>query len=146
MAEPIPATAVESILNTEWSAGNVTKPSLIDVNNTVDAPRINLYLGDYVIIVADMPTMREEPIGNWLYAHQTYQVTLELYTKSSRQRLYNLMREIRRVIHAKIHDLTGFMRVKFDNFVEDADSQQNLWIGRVTLELTNNAILMNKTT
>lgn len=145
MAEPIPATAVESILDAQWNAGIVTKPSLIDINNTVDAPRINLHLGDYVIIVADMPTMREEPIGNWLYAHQTYQVTLELYTKTSRQRLYNLMREIRRVIHAKTHDLTGFMRAKFVDFVEDADAQQNIWIGRITVELTNNANLMNKT-
>jgi len=143
MAEPIPATEVESILDSTWNAGNVTKPTLIDINNTVNAPRIRLKNGDFVIIVADMPTIREEPISFWKYANQIFQVTLEIYTITSRQRLYNLMREIRRVIHSKTHDLTGFMKVKFVNFNEDSDAQFNIWIGRVTIELTNDAILMN---
>ena len=49
MAEPIPVTNVLSELNGQWSASNVTKPQIVEMNGA-DAPmRIDLNRADYLI-------------------------------------------------------------------------------------------------
>ena len=69
-----------------------------------------------------------------------YFVTLEIYTNTSRQRLYDLMREVRRICHSRIHSLTNFQRIRFVNFNESTDSQVNLWTGTIQIELVNNSV------
>ena len=71
-----------------------------------------------------------------------YNITLELYTNVSRQRLYDVMREIRRICHARIHSLTNFQRIRFVSFNESTDSTANVWTGIVSVELVNNSIAL----
>ena len=87
----------------------------------------------------------ETPIANYKYGNRTYRVTLEVYTKDSRQKLYNLMREIRRVCHARVHSLSNFQRITFNSFTEDNNEQANVWVGTVDIELVNNAVLLEIT-
>ena len=72
-------------------------------------------------------------------------MVLEVYTKDSRQKLYNLMREIRRICHARVHSLTNFQRITFNQFAEDNSEQANVWVGTVDIELVNNAVLLEIT-
>jgi len=141
--EPIPVDDIMSQFDTQWNASNVTKPSLIKVNAANQPIRYDLNVGDAVIGRTGSPAMDETPIGNWKYGHRTYNVELELFSLNSRQRLFNLMQEIRRICHARKHSLTNFQRQQFMGFSEETSEQVNVWTGTIEVELVNNAILLD---
>ena len=142
MPEAIPVTNVISELNGQWNASNVTKPVLIELNSgTSTAIRIDLNRGDYLIGQAGTPTLDETPIGNWSYVDRNYAVSLELMTKNSRQRLYDLMAEIRRICHARVHSMTNFQRVQFSAFNEVPGDELNVWTGMVEIFVVNTNIV-----
>tara|TARA_Y100000310_G_scaffold268861_1_gene281735 strand:+ start:1598 stop:2041 length:444 start_codon:yes stop_codon:yes gene_type:complete len=147
MAEPIPSAEVKSLLDAQWDSGNVTEPTLIDVNDGAGGSqaRFDLRNADHVFIVAESPVETEEPIGMWVYANRNLRVVCEIHTKVSRQRLYDIMAEIRRICHEQMHLMTNYQRIQYQTFNEYADMQMNVWAGRVTLELVNSAILMETT-
>ena len=103
--------------------------------------RIDLNRGDYVIGYPDSPTLEETPIGNWKYVNRAYNVTISIQTRVSRQRLYDLMAEVRRVCHARRHSLTNFQRLQFQAFNEGVGEQANVWVGDASIRLTNDGIL-----
>ena len=141
--EPIPVDAIMTDLDGQWNASNVTEPSFITVNGVNQPIRFDLNVGDHVIGRTGSPAFQEEPIGNWKYGNRTYSIQLELYTLNSRQRLYNLMQEIRRITHARMHSLTNFQRQQFMGFNEEVGEQVNMWTGTVDINLVNNAVLLD---
>ena len=141
MAEPIAVTDILSELNTQWNASNVTKPQLVELNGPEGIFRIDLNRADYIIGQPGSPTMEETPIGNWKFVDRTYSVTLSVQTRDSRQRLYNLMREIRKICHVRRHEMTNFQRLQFLNFNEDTTEQANVWTGTVTVQMGNQNVL-----
>ena len=86
--------------------------------------------------------MEEYPIANWIYGNRSYNIDLELYTLNSRQRLYDLMRELRRICHSRKHSLTNFQRLQFNSFNEQTTEQARVWSGTASIQLVNNAILL----
>ena len=141
MAEPIAVTDILSELNTQWNASNVTKPQLVELNGPEGVFRIDLNRADYIIGQPGSPTMEETPIGNWKFVDTTYSVTLTVHTRDSRQRLYDLMREVRKICHVRRHEMTNFQRLQFLNFNEDTTEQANVWTGTVTVQLVNQNVL-----
>jgi len=91
------------------------------------------------------PAQEETPIGNWKYGNRVYNIILEVHTNQNRQRLYDLVKEIRRICHARMHSLTSFQRIQFGTFSEATQEQVNIWTGTVTIILENNAILLETT-
>jgi len=142
MASLVPQDDVKALLDAQWNASNVTEPNYIEVTGANDPLRFNLNRADYIIGRAGSPEIQEFPIANYKYGNRVYSVVLELYTKDSRQRLYNLMREVRRVCHDRIHSLSNFQRITFNSFAEDNSDQANVWVGTIDLELQNNAVLL----
>jgi len=144
MPEPIPSATVKTMLDTYWNASNVTEPTHIDINdgNTGAQLRFDLRNADYIFIAVETPALDEEPIGTWVYGNRRSVVVCEIHTKQNRQRLYDLMAEVRRVCHARMHSETSYQRVQFMGFTEYTDVQLNLWAGRVQIELVNSAILL----
>ena len=140
--EPIPIDAVLADLDSQWNASNVTKPAFITVNAANEPLRFDLNTGDQVIGRTSSPAMDEVPIGNWKYGNRTYNIEIEIFTLNSRQRLFNLMQEIRRICHARIHSLTNFQRQRFLSFNEENGEQVNVWTGTVEITLENNAVLL----
>ena len=94
-SEPVAVTDIISELDTNWNASNVTKPLLIEMTGANDAIRIDLNRGDLIIGSPGSPTLEETPIGNWKFVNRMYNISLSIQTKASRQRLYDLMWEIR---------------------------------------------------
>ena len=141
MAEPIAVTDILSELNTQWNASNVTKPQLVELNGPEGIFRIDLNRADYIIGQPGSPTMEETPIGNWKFVDRTYSVTLTVHTRDSRQRLYDLMREVRKICHVRRHEMTNFQRLQFLNFNEDTTEQANVWTGTVTVQMVNQNVL-----
>ena len=141
MAEPIAVTDILSELNTQWNASNVTKPQLVELNGPEGIFRIDLNRADYIIGQPGSPTMEETPIGNWKFVDRTYSVTLTVHTRDSRQRLYDLMREVRKICHVRRHEMTNFQRLQFLNFNEDTTEQANVWTGTVSVQMVNQNVL-----
>ena len=129
-------------LDSQWNASNVTKPSFITVNAANEPIRFDLNVGDHLVGRTGSPAMEETPIGNWKYGNRTYNIEIELFTLNSRQRLFNIMQEIRRICHARKHSLTNFQRQQFLNFIEETSDQVNIWTGTVEITLENNAVLL----
>ena len=142
MPEPLPITVVLADLDTQWNASNVVEPFFIEVTGNDEPLRFDLNRGDHIVGRAGSPALEEEPIGNWKYGNRTYSIELELYTRSGRQRLYDLMGEVRRICHVRMHSLAGFQRQEFTGFEEETQEHVNVWMGTVDIELVNNAILL----
>jgi len=139
--EPVPVTDVLAELDTNWNASNVTKPVLVEMAGVDAITRLDLNRGDYVIIRPGSPTLEERPIGNWKYINRTYNVTVEMQTRVSRQRLYDLMAEVRKICHVRRHSMTSFQRLQFLNFNEEVGEQINVWIGTMELQVVNENVL-----
>tara|TARA_R110002020_G_scaffold129310_2_gene289605 strand:- start:433 stop:867 length:435 start_codon:yes stop_codon:yes gene_type:complete len=142
MPEPLPVNTILTDLDAQWNASNVVEPFFIEVTGNNEPIRFDLNRGDHVIGRAGSPAFEEEPIGNWKYGNRTYSIELELYTRSGRQRLYDLMAEIRRLCHNRRHALTNFQRQQFMGFEEETQEHANVWMGTVEIELVNNAVLL----
>ncbi|MFH1547228.1 MAG: hypothetical protein ABIC57_01960 [bacterium] len=153
VAEAVPVFSIYEALDKYWEeySGSIPKPRLFDIGRDGRTIRVNmedfLQTGHHDIIVMrpGTPTLEENPIGNWIYGNRTGQVVLEMYTKHSRQRLYDMVRETRRIMHLRMHSVEGYQRVQFKSFVELTDEPFSIHIARVTLELVNNAVLLETT-
>jgi len=141
--EPMPADELLTDFNSQWDTSNVAKPNLVVVTGNGEPLRFDLNAGD--AIVARNAAFTETPIGNWTYGNRTYTVTLEVWTLRERQRLFNIMREIRRICHARMHSLTNFQRIQFVNFNEMTTDTVNVWMGTLEIDLINNAVLLETT-
>lgn len=147
MAEPLAPKDILGELNTQWSSSNVATPSFIEATGTGldsdrDQLRYDLNRGDVVISRPAIPSFQEEPIGNWLYGNKIYNVEIEMSTRQGRQRLYDLMAEIRRICHKQRHGMTQFQRLQFIDFSEDIQEQVNLWTGRCNVQMVNQMVLL----
>ena len=138
--EPMPADDLLTDFNTQWDTDNVAKPNLVVVTGNGEPLRFDLNAGD--AIVARNSSFTETPIGNWTYGNREYTVDLEIWTLRERQRLFNLMQEIRRICHARMHSLTNFQRIQFINFNEMTSDTVNVWMGNSQIQLVNNSVLL----
>ena len=137
--EPMPADELLTDFNSQWDTDNVAKPNLVVVTGNGEPLRFDLNAGD--AIVARNSSFTETPIGNWTYGNREYTVDLEIWTLRERQRLFNLMQEIRRICHARMHSLTNFQRIQFINFNEMTSDTVNVWMGNSQIQLVNNGVL-----
>ena len=122
---PVPVALLKTEISGQWNASNVAAPKFIEVNVSAQSVRYDLNATDALLFKAGSPTIAETPIGNWQYVDRVYNVELEINTQVSRQRLYNLVQEIRRICYARFNELT--------------QNQANIWSGTVSIQLVNNA-------
>ena len=149
--EPMPVNEFITDLEAQWNPNNVDsnfsnsasdKPNFIEVTGNNEPMRFNLNAADAVVVRAGNPSVDETPLGNWKYGNRTYSLEVQLYTNENRQRLYNLMQEVRRICHSRMHSLTNFQRQQFMGFSEETGEQVNIWTGSVQIQLVNNAVLL----
>ena len=144
--EPVPINEFLVDVEDQWTYSNVSgttaKPAFVEVTGDDEPMRFNLNVNDHLVGRAGTPALEETPIGNWKYGNRTYSLEIEVYTLTSRQRLYDLMREMRRICHARRHALENFQRQQFVNFQELTQEQANIWAGTVSINLENNAVLL----
>ena len=138
--EPMPADELLTEFNSQWDTDNVAKPNLVVVTGNGEPLRFDLNAGD--ALVARNTSFSENPIGPWTYVNREYSISLELWTLRERQRLFNIMQEVRRICHDRIHSLTNFQRVTFDSFSEEVGEQANVWTGTIDIELENMGVLL----
>jgi len=138
---PVPVSLLKTEVSGQWNASNVAAPTFIEVNVSAQSLRYDLNVKDALLFRAGTPSITEEPVGNrWEFVNRVYNVELELSTQVSRQRLYNMVQEIRRICYARRHSMTNFQRVQFEGFNELTQEQANIWVGTVSIQLVNNAV------
>ena len=144
--EPVPINEFLTDVNNQWTYSNVSgtsaKPAFVEVTGDDEPMRFNLNVNDHFVGRAGSPALEETPIGNWKYGNRIYSLEIEVFTLASRQRLYDLMRELRRICHSRKHALTNFQRQQFVSFQELTQEQANVWAGTININLENNAILL----
>ena len=144
--EPVPINEFLTDVNTQWTFSNVSgtsaKPAFVEVTGDDEPMRFNLNVNDHFVGRAGSPALEETPIGNWKYGNRVYSLEIEVFTLAGRQRLYDLMREVRRICHSRKHALTNFQRQQFVNFQELTQEQANVWAGTININLENNAVLL----
>ena len=152
--EPMPVNEFITDLESQWDPSKVDsnfsnsaayKPNFIEVTGDSEPLRFNLNAADAVVARAGNPAVSEMPIGNWTYGNRINNLEIQLYTNENRQRLYNLMREVRRIVHARKSSLTNFHRIRFVDFNELTQEQVNVWTGIVTVSLENSMVLLETT-
>ena len=138
---PVPVSLLKTEVSGQWNASNVAAPTFIEVNVSAQSLRYDLNVKDALLFRAGTPSITEEPLGNrWEFVNRVYNVELELSTQISRQRLYNIVQEVRRICYARRHSMTNFQRIQFEGFNELTQEQANIWVGTVSIQLVNNAV------
>jgi len=141
--EPMPADDLLTDFNGQWNTSNVAKPNLVVVTGNGEPLRFDLNVAD--ALIARNTSFTETPVGNWTYGNRDYTVSLEIWTLRERQRLFNIMREVRRICHARMHSLTNFQRIQFQSFSEATTDQVNVWMGTIQIALVNDSVLLETT-
>ena len=136
---PVPVSLLKTEVSAQWDTDNVAAPNFIEVNVSAQSLRYDLNVKDALLFRAGSPTISEEPIGNWQFVNRVYNVELELSTQVSRQRLYNMVQEIRRICYSRRHSMSDLQRLQFEGFNEVTQNQANIWVGTVSIQLVNNA-------
>ena len=138
---PVPVSLLKTEVSAQWDTDNVAAPTFIEVNVSAQSLRYDLNVKDALLFRAGTPSITEEPIGNrWEFVNRVYNVELELSTQVSRQRLYNMVQEVRRICYSRRHSMTNFQRIQFEGFNELTQEQANIWVGTVSIQLVNNAV------
>ena len=138
-AEKLPTNKIKSMLDTYWdtrTGGEIPEPQFLEV--VTDEPAYNLTNdGDTIVIRPDTRGETERLRDSWNYKDTEYVITLELHTAASRQRLYDLKAEVRRLCHVYKHNktVTGYQVLIYESFVEYSDIENQIWEGEIKLRL-----------
>lgn len=138
--EPVPSEIIRDLLREKWQdSEQVPRPGIHVLNDTTHPGQGNLSREDFLII--EMVSWDENQRGfTYEYKDMEIPVTLEIYTKVSRQRLYNLMAEARRIIYKYNRTLRPFQLIYWDGFAEDSDGLNNNWRGTCSIRITSEGV------
>lgn len=143
-AEPLPGEILLQLFTDNWNSYNESIPQPAFREAVGDAPvRFNTQnRGDLVVLRVEPPAEEETPIGNWTYGNKIVRILLEVRSNTSRQRLYDLLQEIRRICHSQMHTIATYHRIRYNSFNELTNEQANFWEGRIVITLERYAVLL----
>ena len=142
----LPMEELVQLLSDNWVTGNSTTPTYFIKLNTDNHPVVvDTRRGSAVIGRPATTSFDIEPIGNWNYGNLTYSVGVELKSSGSRQVLYDMVWEIKRILFNNKHAMTNFQRVQFEDFNEEEEANINMWSGTIQVGLQNAAVKLDTT-
>jgi hypothetical protein len=136
-SEPVPPEIVRDLLRSAWMPTQRLPRPEIHIQDDVTLPgeQVHLARADYILI--GETTIEERQAGHrYEYKDIDVTVTIGLYTKHSRQRLYDMMAEVRRIVYTYQRSLRPYQQLYFDSFVEDSSGKHGFWAGSVQIRLT----------
>ncbi len=138
--EPVPDALVRDLLVEEWFETEVNPRPLIYVPGDANTPKqVNLAQADVLIIMAS--DLTEEFEGH-RHEHVNLEVpvTVEIRTVRSRQRMWNMMAEVRRIWYKWILALRPYHSLYFDRFIPDYTGRHGFYGGTMFLRMTADAV------
>lgn len=131
--EPVPDEIIRDLLGEQWVDSELLpRPSLLVKNERMQA---DLKRGDVITVAVDK--YGAEFVGH-RHEHLNVEIpiSIEIHTIVSRQRLWNLMAEVRRIIIKFFLALRPYQSLYFDGFRPDYDGRANYFSGTVAIRLT----------
>ena len=142
--ERIPPKIVSDKLKDNWNdwEDNIPLPEIVDVNEDLETAiaRYNLQDSDLVIIRTDTGGIRETWRDAHKYADELVNIEIVIFTMKDRQRLYDLMQEIRRIFRTYKHFFGTYHEAIYLSFVELTQQQLNIWNGIIRTQLDERRI------
>lgn len=138
--EVVPDELVRDLLIEEWLETEICPRPLIYVPGGSDSPKqVNLASGDMLLI--QVSDLTEEFTGfRHEHVNQEVPVSIEIRSVASRQRVWNLMAEVRRIWYKWILALRPYHSLYFDRFVPAYEGRHNFFGGTMFLRMTADAI------
>lgn len=140
-AEPVPCEIVRDLLRYAWVAVNRLPAPEIHIMNdiTMEGEQMHLDRADYVIIGE---TSIDENQHGHTYEFKDFSVAvpIEIHTRRSRQRLYDLMAEVRRIVYTFQRSIRPYQQMYYDRFQETSEGQHNYWKGVCSIRLTSRLV------
>ena len=142
----LPMEDLIDLIEAQWNNSNATDPAYyIKLNTDNHAVTVDTRRGSVVIGRPATTTMTIEPIGNWTYGNINYSVAIEIKSSGSRQVLYDMVWEIKRILFNQKHGMTNFQRVAFEDFNEEVEENINMWSGVIQVGLQNASVKLDTT-
>lgn len=145
-AEPCPPEILKSVLEDNWQnyGGIIPKPTIVEINVPEEQQiRYNFQNNDHVFIRID-PGLGEAatPRDTWVYWDIKYSIIIDILTAKSRQRLYDLKQEIRRILIYKMHDIdvNKYQVLKYSGFNELPQESVKIWKGIIRVSFESGAV------
>jgi len=139
--EPVPAEIMRDLISWAWvQAGTLPRPEFrIKDDVQQDAEQMWLGRADWVVIGE---TRVDERQHGFTYEFKDIDITvpIEIHTKNSRQRLYNVMAEVRRIIYTYQRVLRPYQQLYWDSFQEQSEGLHKYWRGTCTVRLTSRIV------
>jgi len=137
-SETVPTSTLKDLLTNNWNdqEGNIPLPDFREATSTETRVDLAIEGEDVIVIRMEDAGIEEKWRSNYSYADVTVPIRLEIYTQKSRQRLYDLFQECRRIIRVQKHNVGDYQLTRWHNFNEFTMEQMNVWMGasRITLE------------
>lgn len=142
----IPSLFLKDLLTDNWKSENIKKPKIVEVNVTPEAAaRYNFRRNDHIFIQTSSEG-ETETYRDVAYADNTFGLELHLVTAESRERLYDLKDEIRRVLRVKRLDLDtdDYQLLRYLGFTESVMEESKVWKGLVRVRFESIGIYVTK--
>jgi hypothetical protein len=115
-------------------------PEIQIVNDAEDAvAKISVWETDYILIATSTEDIR--PRGNFTYFDRVVQIQMTAVTKSSRQRLQNMYKELRSIMFINKHIFPNWQLIRPISHKEMVERDLNIWRSDFTVQLENHCIL-----
>jgi len=143
--EPVAVEIFRDLLRDQWRTSIQLPQPEIHVLNDVEYPEQGHMRSDWIII--SMSSMDEQQRG-YRYEFKDFEIPIqfEIHTIQSRQRLYNLMAEVRRIIYKNHIVVRPYQMVYWDSFEEDSDGMHRYWKGMCNIRATSEGVPVFKGT
>jgi hypothetical protein len=132
---------MRDLIDWAWiTAGALPKPSIrIKDDVQQDAQQMWLKRSDYIVIGE---TRVDEKQRGFSYEFKDVDILspLEIHTMHSRQRLYNLMSEVRRIIYTYQRVIRPYQQLYWDGFQEQSEGLNRYWRGTCNIRLTSRLV------
>ena len=141
MSEADPLNKTISLLTLNWNKVSIPLPTIFLWNES-PTQRVELGLGDILVVSYDASGHTVEYMDSWDYKRTRDFVKVEIRTIVDRQRMLDLMAEIRRIVILLKHDSvsTGYQVWKFRSFIESPASTRKNWAGECSLSFESDGV------
>ena len=138
--EPVPDEIVRDLLIEEWLETEAAPRPLIHVPGGPESPK-QVDLGHSDALIVQILELVEEFRGH-RHEHVDMEIplTVEIRTTRSRQRMWNLMAEVRRIWYKWILALRPYHSLYYDRWVPEYAGRHNYHSGLMYLRLTADAV------
>jgi len=129
----VPSEVLKDLLKSNWLEANVVQPEIVDVNLSTEAiGRYNFRTKDYAFILAGREG-EVETYRNVAYADNSFGIDIQIVTANSRERLYELRSEIRRILRVKrlTPGTPDYQLIRYLGFNEAVLEELNVWKGTI---------------